>query len=239
MKRLLPLVMLVALTGCVMMRPTGNPYEEAPFYTRYLNTGSALDTHIQQTLDALRANPRSAPLHNQLGQMLVAKGFPNDAEVEFERAVNEDGDFYPAWYNLGVVRASRNDYSGAHRAFLHTQQLKKGHPEALFQLGLIEEKRGNRAEAIGYYAKAIRHNRSMLDVKYNPFVLDSDLIHLALLENYESEHARAGAHFESAPAGYVPPQTEAPSPQAPAADIVTPAPPVTDPATQTPPPKPR
>jgi len=240
MKRLLPLIAIFALAGCSVMTNNNNdnPYEEWPFYSRYLNTGSPLDARIQQLLDALRDNPRSATLHNELGQLLVAKGFPNDAEREFERAINEEGDFYPAWYNLGLVRASRDDYTGAKRAFRRTQRLKKGHPEALFHLGLIEEKNGDNEQAIAYYAKAIRHNRAILDVKFNPLVLDSKLIPLALLENYGREHARAGAAFEGTPRGYTAPRTEAPSPQAPADEIVSPAPPLTDPATQTPPPKP-
>jgi len=238
MKRILPLIAILALAGCALTNGNDNPYEKAPFYARYLNTGSTLDARIQQLLTALRDNPDSAPLHNELGQLLVAKGFPNDAEREFERAINEDGDFYPAWYNLGLVRASRDDYTGASRAFRRTQSLKKGHPEALFQLGLIEEKRGDTEQAIAYYAKAIRHNRAMLDVKYNPLVLDSKLIPLALLENYNREHARAGAAFQGTPMGYSAPSTEAPSPQAPADQIVSPSAPLTDPATQTPPPKP-
>ena len=239
MKRFLPLIAILAATGCALTNNNNdNPYEESPFYARYLNTGSALDARISQLLAALRDNPDSAMLHNELGQLLVAKGFPNDAEREFERAINEDGDFYPAWYNLGLVRASQGDHTGARRAFRRTQRLKKGHPEALFQLGLIEEKRGDKQQAIAYYAKAIRHNRAILDVKYNPLVLDSKLIALALLENYDREHARAGAAFQSAPMGYTQPQTEAPSPQAPADEIVSPAPPLTDPATQTPPPQP-
>ena len=237
MKRFLPLAaLLVIAAGCASMKDD-NPYD-APYYSRYLNTGSELDARIQRHLDVLRQEPDSPHLHNELGQLLVAKGFPNDAEREFERAINEDSRFYPAWYNLGLVRASQGDHSGASRAFRRTQRLKKGHPQALFQLGLIEEKRGDKQQAIAYYAKAIKHNRAILDVKYNPLILDSKLIDLALIENYDREHARAGAAFESTPQGYTSPATEAPSTQPAADEIVTPSAPLTDPASQTPPPQP-
>ncbi len=234
MKRMLILAALVAVTACAS-RPD-NPYEKDPFYARYLNSGTALDQRISETLAALRTNPDSPTLHNNLGQFLVAKGFPQDAEREFERAINEDGRFYPAWYNLGLVRATNGDHSGAKRAFHRTARLKKGHPHALFQLGLIEEKRGDSEQAIAYYAKAIRHNRAMLDVRYNPQILDSKLVYLVLLENYPRSHARDAGKFEPTPAGYVEPQREEVSPEAQAKDIVTPTAPVTDPATQTPPP---
>jgi tetratricopeptide (TPR) repeat protein len=225
------LLAALALAGCTLIERDNNPYDEknAPVYNRFLNTGSQLDRQILSTLDALRANPQSAPLHNDLGQLLLQKGFPKDAEREFERAINADSRFYPAWYNLGLVRAARGDYSGARRAFWRTTRIMKGHAEALFQLGMMEEKHGNRDTAIGFYAKAIRHNPAITDVRVNPLVLDSNLIHLALIENYDRDHVRQAGRYLGTPAGYVPPLDE---------DIVTPTAPVTDTGTQQPPPKP-
>jgi tetratricopeptide (TPR) repeat protein len=241
MKRiLLTAAAVVALAGCTLFRHnrSSNPYEN-PFYAQWLNSGSGLDAQIRDTLTALQENPRSAPLHNQLGQFLVQKGFPKDAEREFERAINADSHFYQAWYNLGLIRAGRDDYSGAGRAFRRTVRLAKGHSEALFQLGLIEEKRGNNETAIDYYAKALRHNNAILDVRTNPQVLDTKLIPLALLRNYEIQHARQAGRFLDTPRGYVAPATEekAPSPQPAPQQIVPPAPPATDPSRQPAPPR--
>lgn len=242
MKRLLLFAAMIALAGCTMLQrhKNENPYVRSPFYAQWVNTGSPLDVQIRNTLDALRANPHSAPLHNQLGQLLVQKGFPRDAEVEFERAVNDDSRFFQGWYNLGLIRAAHDDYSGAERAFRHTVRLAKGHSEALWQLGLIEEKRGNEDDAVDYYAKAVRHNPAILDVRVNPRVLDTKLIYLVLLRNYELEHARQTSRFLGTPAGYVPSQTtqqQTLSPQATPQQIVTPSAPVTDPAKQATPPK--
>lgn len=238
MNRALLIVIALALSGCALLpnRDT-TPYED-PFYAQFLNTGSQLDAYIRSLVEALRENPDSAPLHNELGQLLVQKGFPKDAEREFERAVNADPSFYQGWYNLGLVRAAKGDYSGARRAFGRTVRLMKGHAEALFQLGLMEEERGNQEAAIAYYAKALRHNPNLLDVRVNPRVLDTKLIHLALLHNYDREHARQSGTFLGTPAGYTEPERQAPSRQPAAEEIVPPAPPVTDPGTQTPPPPP-
>jgi tetratricopeptide (TPR) repeat protein len=241
MKRILLSAAVIALAGCTMFhhKKNENPYAN-PFYMQWVNSGSGLDIQIRNVVAALRTNPKSAPLHNQLGQLLVAKGFPKDAEREFERAVNADSHFYQGWYNLGLIRQAHDDYSGAERAFKRTVHLAKGHSEALFQLGLIEEKRGNNDAAIDYYAKALRHNSALLDVRVNPRVLDSRLMQLALLKNYELEHARQASRFLGTPAGYVPPsQTpeEAPSPQATPQQIVTPAAPVTEQGKQGTPPK--
>ena len=70
-------------------------------------------------------NPRSAALHNRARAAPAAqKGFPKDAETEFERAVNADTHFYPGWYNLGLVRAARGNYTGARFAFNRAVQYK-------------------------------------------------------------------------------------------------------------------
>ena len=217
-------------------------YAKPMFYEKYLNPADPNDARIEQTLNMVRANPKSAPLHNDLGQMLRAKGFPKDAETEFERAVNVDSSFYPAWYNLGLMRQDRGNDIGAKIAFGRVVHYKPGHAAALFQLGLIEERDQHTEAAIEDYAKAIGINHELLDVRVNPRVLDSHLIDLALLRLYPAEHARESLQFQrgldatytAPPAPSTPPA--AASPQVPAKNIVTPAAPVTSPATQTPPP---
>jgi hypothetical protein len=229
-------VMLTA-AGCAAIRDLGNdnPYEQPPFYAKYLNTGSTLDANITRTLESLRQNPDSAEAHNVLGALLVEKGFPKDAEREFERAVNADDDYFPAWYNLGLVRAARGDELGARRAFRETVELKPGHAAALFQLGLVEEKREHKDRAVALYAKAYSINPSLMDVRVNPRVLDSKLMHLALLKMYPDEHTRRSMQFQGTsqiPTPQPAAAPAAPSPQQPTRTIVPPAPPATDPSMQ-------
>src|SRR5215212_10879658 len=183
MKRLLLTTLVIAFAGCSAVHHGKDPYAN-PFYAKYLNPANPVDQQIFRLVDALRASGDTPELHNDLGQLLLAKGFAKDAEREFERAVDSDAHFYPAWYNLGLMRAGRDDYSGARRAFQRTTHYKPGHAPALFQLGLMAERRGDSDAAIDYYAKAIRHNRAMLDVHTNPRILDSRLIDQALLRLY-------------------------------------------------------
>jgi tetratricopeptide (TPR) repeat protein len=242
MKRFLVIAAATGLAACSIIHPhrNGNPYEKPLFYARYLNPSNPEDQEIQRTIDALRANPGSATLHNDLGMLLAQKGFPKDAEREFERALGADSHFFPAWYNLGLMRAARGESMGARHAFRRTVHYKPGHAAALFQLGLMEEKRHNMDAAIEYYAKAFRINHALLDVRVNPRILDSRLVHLALLRAYPNAHTRGSLSFQGTPApwegGYrLPQQPEAPSPQATPQQIVTPAAPVTDPGAQKPP----
>jgi hypothetical protein len=240
MKRLLILaVAAVATINCAGLRNHHDSKEalyDKPFYAKYLNTGSALDAQISNTLAALRQNGDAPELHNRLGTLLVDKGFPKDAEREFERAVNANGKFHPAWYNLGLVRAAQGDELGARRAFSRTIDLKPGHAPALFQLGLVEEKNHHSDRAIRLYAKAFSINPALMRVDVNPRILDSDLTDLALLKMYQTDHTRRSMQLEGAivPQGPVgmsaPPQ--APSPQASPKNIVTPAPSATQVGTE-------
>jgi tetratricopeptide (TPR) repeat protein len=239
MKRMLLIVVAAAVAASCSavkdLRKEDKPYEN-PFYAKYLNTGSQLDANITRTLETLRATPGNAEAHNTLGALLVEKGFPKDAEREFERAVNADDDYFPAWYNLGLVRAARGDETGARRAFNQTVDLKPGHAAALFQLGLVEEKRQHRDRAVELFAKAYTINPALMDVRVNPRILDSDLTHLALLRMYPAEHNRRSMQFQGTGGALstarAPQVQEAPSPQQPPQKIVTPSAPVTDPAMQ-------
>lgn len=239
MKRI-TLIAVAALlaAGCSLNKYTShrntNPYAN-PFYAKYLNPQVPLDAAIRRDIDALRVNPNSAPTHNELGQLLVQKGFPKDAETEFERAANVDKHFYPAWYNLGMARAARGETTGARFAFGRALHYKPGDSWTLFQTGLLEEQRGDFDGAIDHYAKAILKNHSLLDPKVNPRVLDSKWIHLALIRAYPSEHTRETMLFQGTPPGYVGPPAAGIWTQPAADKIVTPGPPLTDPSKQTPP----
>ena len=199
MKRLLIIAAAALSTaacgGIRDLRTDDAPYDN-PFYAKYLNTGSTLDAQISQTLAALRQNPNSPELHNALGALLIDKGFPKDAEREFERSVNANRKFYPAWYNLGLVRAASGDGLGARRAFSRTVDLKPGHAPALFQLGLVEEKNHHSDRAIRLYAKAFSINPLLMRVDVNPRILDSKLTHLALIKMYPTEHSRRSMQFQ-------------------------------------------
>lgn len=190
-------VAALAAFGCTALQHKQNADAyDAPFYGKYLNTGMPIDAQIQARLDGLRENPDSAQLHNELGTLLVQKGFPKDAEVEYERAVSSDKKFYQAWYNLGTVRALNGDTAGSRSAYARTVDLKPGHPQALYNLGLLEEQAGNTERAVALYAKAFRHNANMMDVRYNPRLVDSRLTHLALIKLYPEEHARRSMQFQ-------------------------------------------
>lgn len=237
MKRTLLLLVTLAAFGCTQFRDVTAADYEAPFYAKYLNTGSALDARISRTLDALRAEPNAAHLHNELGMLLVQKGFPRDAEREFERAIDADRKYHEAWYNLGLIRAAHGDEGGARRAYSNTIEHKPGHAHALFQLGLIEEKLKHTDRAVDLYAKAFGINPKLMEVSTNPRILDTQLLHLALIKMYPNTHDRQSMQFQGMGAGprMTPQQPQAPSNQPSPQQIIPPTAPATDPSQQRPP----
>ena len=225
----------LAAASCTSIadRFSNDPYEEDPFWARYLDTSAPLDLRISNLLDRLQAGEDTAAVHNELGALLVQKGFPKDAETEFKRALRAEDRYYPAWYNLALARQARGDEGGARRALRRTLSVKPGHAAAHFQLGLMYEKSHRIDDALEQYAHAFRINEALLDPAVNPRILDTKLVDLALLRIYPEEHLTRSLEFEQAPyypemqenLGY---EIEAPSDVAEPEEIVTPAPPPTD-----------
>ncbi|HEY0593914.1 MAG TPA: tetratricopeptide repeat protein [Thermoanaerobaculia bacterium] len=252
MKKLLLVALAsLSLAGCLSIQQRldrarfgENPYLEPPFYARYLTGASALDRNIEAYIVALRAEPDNPAYHNELGRLLVIKRFPQDAEREFRRALAADEDFYPAWYNLALLRASRGDAGGAIRALDRTLELKPGHSSALFQKGLLLEKRGRKDEAIDAYVKALRINFDLIRPTLNPLVIDSKLMDRVLIELYPDEHERRAMLLQPTPPELVPrrpapSEVERPEAIVPPTDQTEPQPPATTApptSTTTPPP---
>jgi tetratricopeptide (TPR) repeat protein len=218
----------LALAGCMSIQQRvdrarfgENPYLEPPFYSRYLNTGSDTDRRIQAWLTALAAEPNNAMYHNELGRLLIDKRLPNDAKREFRRAIAADRDFYPAWYNLALVRASEGDTTGALRALDQTLDRRPGHASALFQKGLLLERRGKHDAAIEAYAKAFRINWNLLKPSINPQIVESRLIDRTLVKIYPAESQRRSLFLQPTPPELIP-TPRAPSDLSTPDEIVTP-----------------
>ena len=243
LRSLFVVVLVAGFSGCQsiahrvdQVRNIGDSYD-APFYTRYLDPADPNDRQIQQLVEVLRADAKNAAAHNELGMLLVRKRFPNDAEREFERAIRADREFYPAWFNLGLLRQTKDDVPGAINALRKTVDLKPGHDRAHFELGLIYEKLGQNNRAVDHYVRAYTINPALLDIRQNPRVVDTELEDRALLRMYPATYARRSARYQAAPPDYVQPGSipepdAAPSEQPNPADIVTPAQPVTEPSQQ-------
>lgn len=218
-KYLVALLTLVLLSGCASFqerradkartKAERESYQN-PFYLKYLNPNSRLDQLIYSRIESLRANPTDPVAHNELGALLFQRDFPKDAREEFEKALELDEKFYPAWFNIGLIHLSDQHLRSAERAFKKAVKLKPGYGEAHFHLGLVYEMQGRRGAAIDSYAKAYDINWHLLDPRINPRVVDSELRARALMQLYGKAHAEAAARFNGPHPDYYfePPATD-------------------------------
>jgi Tfp pilus assembly protein PilF len=206
--------LLLALTSCASWEKAKQKKQEResyanPFYLKYLDEGSELDREILARLDALRADPKSAPMHNELGALLFERRFPKDARYEFERALDCDKRFYPARYNLAVLELSEGNSGRAGRLLKQVIDDKPGNAEAHFTLGLVYEKSGRIDAAVDHYVKAFTIDPDMKKYRRNPRLVETELMTETLLTMYDQANHRAAVRFLPAPDGYQPPAPKA------------------------------
>jgi hypothetical protein len=161
------------------------------FYRKYLVYGNPLDDEIDAMEKRIQASPNDANLHNDFGNLLVLRRFPEQAEEQYELAAKLDKHNFVAYYNLGLLRETLSDMSGAISAYEKSIKRKPGFPPSRFRLGRLFETTGRLDDAVSQYAKALWIDPSMRDPKRNPLVIDSDLMYRASLSNYERDMARA------------------------------------------------
>ena len=141
--------------------------------------------------EARRSLPNDANLHNDFGNLLALRHFPEQAAEQYELAAKLDHSNFLSLYNLGLLRETEGKTSDAISAYKKSIARKPGFPPSRFRLGRLYEQNGKIDDAIAQYAKAFWIDPSMRDPKRNPLVIDSDLLYRASLETYERDLARA------------------------------------------------
>ncbi|MCA1580576.1 MAG: tetratricopeptide repeat protein [Acidobacteria bacterium] len=164
---------------------------EEPFYRRYLIVGNPLDDRIRAQEKRIASDPDSAPLHNDLGNLLAARRFPREAREQYETAMKLDKTNFLAPYNMGIVLETEGRAGAAISAYEKSIDRNRGFPPARFRLGRLYERRGSTAAAVEQYARAFQIDPSMRDVRRNPLVAETRLLDRVSLQNYEKDVARA------------------------------------------------
>jgi len=98
-----------------------------------------------------------AKAHNNVGLAFRAKAQLEAAEKEFRAALTHDPKFWPARFNLGLVRAQRGDARGALAEYAETLRLNPDYPEAHRQIGFGELELGNELMKAGQWDEAASH----------------------------------------------------------------------------------
>ena len=168
-----------------------------PFYRRYLIPGNPLDDKIREQEKLVEANPNSAGLHNDFGNLLALRRFPKEAREQYEIAIKLDKANYLAPYNMGIVLETEGKTLQAIRAYEKAVDRNRGFPAGLFRLGRLFEMQGAKGRAVTAYAKALRIDPEMRDPRHNPLVVETRLLDRAMLVNHDRNLATASLQVDT------------------------------------------
>jgi tetratricopeptide (TPR) repeat protein len=176
----------------------GEKKPQEPFYRRYLVAGNPLDERIREQEKRVEADPKSADLRNDFGNLLAARRFPREAREQYEMAMKLDRHYFLAPYNLGLLYETQGEIGRAITAYEKSVDRNRGFPPSRFRLGRLYEKRGWEGRAIAQYARALQIDPGMRDPKSNPLIVDTRLLDRVSLENYPRDMATVSMTSDAA-----------------------------------------
>jgi len=187
------LIATVSAGGCGWIHAIHAKREKSgePFYRKYLVAGNPVDEQILEQEKRVEGEPDSADLRNDFGNLLAERGFVEDAEMQYEKALELDKSHFLAAYNLGLLWEAAGKPRRAISAYHRSISRKPGFPPSHFHLGRLYEHRGWDALAVKEYAKALRIDPQMRDPHVNPLIVDTRLLDQVSLENYPRDIASA------------------------------------------------
>jgi tetratricopeptide (TPR) repeat protein len=112
-------------------------------------------------LKATTLDPGNSQAHFQLGSVYMKlKDYPKAIE-SYQRVADLDAKFPDAFFNLGYLYAIRKDYLKAEEMYGRVVKLAPSYlDEALFNLGMVQEKQGKRKESVENLERALSINPS-------------------------------------------------------------------------------
>jgi tetratricopeptide repeat protein len=172
--------------------------DREPFYRRYLVAGNALDEKILDQEKRVQADPKSADLRNDFGNLLAARRFPKEAREQYEIAMKLDAHHFLAPYNLGLLYETLGETRRAISAYEKSVDRNRGFPPSRFRLGRLYEKQGSQSRAIEQYARALQIDPTMRDPHRNPLIVDTRLLDRVSVQNYPRDLAVASMAADAA-----------------------------------------
>jgi tetratricopeptide (TPR) repeat protein len=123
-----------------------------------LNSQKHFEEAIQYFRKALQLRPNTAEPHSNLGIALTKLGRYDEALYHFREALATKPESAAGHYHLAVLCAKMNRLDDAEQNYLLAIRYDRYHflPEACFELGLVWERQGKRAQAAVAYGDALR-----------------------------------------------------------------------------------
>lgn len=175
-------IVLVSVTGALLAKGTAPPNLEKALWAQ-------LELHRQQ--------PNNPDIANDLGNLLVLAGKPQEAEAAYRIAVENSGDNPTPTYNLGLLLQQQGRSNDALKAFAEVLSQDSNNAWAKYQIGAVHEALGDKSRAIKAYSEAFVIDPDLASASVNPQVIESKLTVEAMLMGF-----RKAAQQPLAPKSY-------------------------------------
>ena len=104
---------------------------------------------------AIKINPNSAEIYNNLGNVLHSMGSDDAAIQQFNKAIEINPNFAEAYNNLGNSLKVLNEFANAESAFKQAIRVNKSFAEPYNNLGNLYHSQGDLGKAVEQYRRAI------------------------------------------------------------------------------------
>jgi tetratricopeptide (TPR) repeat protein len=112
-------------------------------------------------------NPACWMAQNNLGNLLLARGNPVEAEAFYREALQFSPDVAESLNNIGIALATQRKLAEAIQCFDQALRLKPGYAEAHYNLGIALASQGKWAEATQHYERALQLKPGYEEPRYN------------------------------------------------------------------------
>ena len=117
--------------------------------------------------EAVALDPSQAPAHNNLGNVYLALGRPNEAAASFRNAIFADASLAEAHLNLAMVLHRAGELSEAAERYRAALKLKPMLAEASLNLGYLLEEQGDLPAATESYRAAVAARPELAEGHFN------------------------------------------------------------------------
>jgi tetratricopeptide (TPR) repeat protein len=138
---------------------------------------------LQEYIDSMEYTADFAASRHNLANLYSELERPDDAVMQYERAIGIDDRFFPAKVNLAVLYSQRGQNEKAERLL---REVVRDEPElydAAYSLGLLLVEMQNYREAVTYLEKASRGLPERARIRYNLGLLYAHLQNVMAAEN--------------------------------------------------------
>ena len=151
----------------------------------------------KSVVDRLAIEPNNPALLNELGDILMQYGRPQQAVVQYEKTLKAQPDLAIAWNNLGVALTASGQPMEGESAYRRAIRLNPAYALAYYNLGANYDQRGDYDDAINYYQRAIELDPGLLDVRNNPQVASNRHLAAILVKSYLDRGGSVVLPFQS------------------------------------------